>query len=283
MGRPEIRAKFDQIVEFSGVEQFLDTPVKRYSSGMRVRLGFAVAAYLDPQILIVDEVLAVGDMEFQNRCLGKMSEVAQGGRTVLFVSHNMGAIQTLCNRGIVLRKGKLVFDGQVDRAVREYLGYMESTSGLSDDNPHRRGSHRVKMQQVQLIDRNQQPINRPVAGEPMGVRVSYRNLQNLRQAHVNITFYDDQGVAVMNAGTAYLRMPLELRESGEITCWIQRLPLIPGRYRMSVGLHDREEVYDAVSNALFLDVPSSVYYPTGAVPDRKQTSVMIDHSWEHSP
>jgi lipopolysaccharide transport system ATP-binding protein len=121
MGRAEIIRKFDEIVAFAGIEQFLDTPVKRYSSGMQVRLGFAVAAHLDPEILFIDEVLAVGDAEFQKRCLGKMSELGQGGRTILFVSHSMPAILRLCEQAILLDHGRVIAAGPTQEVVRAYL------------------------------------------------------------------------------------------------------------------------------------------------------------------
>ena len=128
MHRAEIKRKFDEIVAFAEVEKFLDTPVKRYSSGMYVRLAFAVAAHLEPEILIVDEVLAVGDAEFQKKCLGKMQDVASGGRTVLFVSHNMAAVQALCGRGMLLKQGRLIFNGQSGEAVKSYLEAIPSTN-----------------------------------------------------------------------------------------------------------------------------------------------------------
>src|SRR5450432_131937 len=124
MSRAEIRKKFDEIVAFAEVEKFLDTPVKRYSSGMYVRLAFAVAAYLEPEILIIDEVLAVGDAQFQKKCLGKMEDVSKNdGRTILFVSHNMGAIQSFCNRGILLNEGQIIYDGIIESAVEKYQNY----------------------------------------------------------------------------------------------------------------------------------------------------------------
>src|SRR5204863_1446765 len=122
MRRAEIVRRFDEIVEFAGVERFLDTPVKRYSSGMQVRLAFAVAAHLEPEILLVDEVLAVGDAEFQEKCLGKMRDVTREGRTVVFVSHNLAAVRSLCTRALLLERGRLLFDGDTDDAVEHYLG-----------------------------------------------------------------------------------------------------------------------------------------------------------------
>ena len=132
MKRADIARKFDQIIAFSGVERFLDTPVKRYSSGMRVRLGFAVAAHLDPAILIVDEVLAVGDVQFQAKCLGKMSEAAKDGRTVLFVSHNMSAVAALCSRAILLENGSVAADGDVFDAIEQYLGHEACSLDAAD-------------------------------------------------------------------------------------------------------------------------------------------------------
>src|SRR5437899_571201 len=148
MRKAEIVSKFEEIVAFAEVEQFLDTPVKHYSSGMYVRLAFAVAAHLNPEILIVDEVLAVGDVAFQKKCLGKMNEVSRGGRTVLFVSHNMAAVENLCRRGIVLEHGKLVFDGTSKEAVHHYLN---SLSGVRDSDGH-------------IIDLSDAPDRRSPAG-----------------------------------------------------------------------------------------------------------------------
>jgi lipopolysaccharide transport system ATP-binding protein len=135
MGRMEIRRKFDEIVDFAEVERFLDTPVKRYSSGMYMRLAFAVAAHLDPEILVVDEVLAVGDAQFQKKCFGKMGEVSKLGRTILFVSHNMAAVQHLCNRGIILEKGQRKFDGEADLAVSEYVKSSKTEADVAWSRP----------------------------------------------------------------------------------------------------------------------------------------------------
>ena len=154
MSRQEIAGKFDEIVAFAEMEKFLDTPVKRYSSGMYVRLAFAVAAHLEPEILIVDEVLAVGDAQFQKKCLGKMGEVAKGGRTVLFVSHNMAAISNLCGRGVLIRDGRIQFQGPVDEAVDLYLAqdfFCPSKLDLAD-RTDRSGSGAIRLLAIYLID-----------------------------------------------------------------------------------------------------------------------------------
>jgi lipopolysaccharide transport system ATP-binding protein len=153
MTTKEIRRKYEAIVEFSGVRRYIETPVKRYSSGMYVRLAFAVAAHLDPEILIVDEVLAVGDIEFQNKCLGKMKEVsAQEGRTVLFVTHNMGAIQKLCDAGLLLTNGRLEAIGKVDDVVRRYVEVATPATGRYVSNPRKSGTRPVWFERILLTD-----------------------------------------------------------------------------------------------------------------------------------
>ncbi len=140
MAPKEVDRKLDEIVEFSGVEDYIDTPVKRYSSGMRVRLGFAVAAHLDPDVLLIDEVLAVGDVEFQDKCIGKINEFSSQGRTVFFVSHNMASIQRLCNRCLLMKNGKIILDGKPEKVVQSYieeqLGTAEELSILQIENRH---------------------------------------------------------------------------------------------------------------------------------------------------
>src|SRR5437667_6320217 len=160
MTRREIKAKFDEIVDFAGIEKFLDTPVKRYSSGMHVRLAFAVAAHLEPEILLVDEVLAVGDAEFQSRCLGKMHEVVHEGRTILFVSHNMAAVKALCRRALWIDRGRIAADGGVDVVVDQYLSKNgpAATGGYVPANAPRAGSGEARLRQVALQDRRGRAI-----------------------------------------------------------------------------------------------------------------------------
>ncbi len=176
MTRAEIAKKFDEIVAFSEVEKFLDTPVKYYSSGMYVRLAFAVAAHLDPEILIVDEVLAVGDQQFQKKCMGKMQQVAAGeGRTVLFVSHNMTAVQRLCPRSILMRKGTVAYDGPTDEVVRQYLSYLNDTAAVAfDANPERSGSGTVRLTAARAINDEGEESRGLVSGPAGHVRAGLR-------------------------------------------------------------------------------------------------------------
>lgn len=195
MTRTEVRAKFDEIVAFAEIEKFLDTPVKRYSSGMYVRLAFAVAAHLDPEILLVDEVLAVGDADFQRKCLGKMGEVARAGRTVLFVSHNTGAINRLCSRCIVLEHGELVVDGDVGEATARYLNTSLAApafGGSTERSP--RGSHSARLCFASIRLRDSRQSNLSVAAdEEIGIEMQFEVLAPGAVLVPNFHFYDAEG------------------------------------------------------------------------------------------
>ena len=170
MSRVEIRKKFDEIVDFAQIEQFIDTPVKRYSSGMYVRLAFAVAAHLEPDILIIDEVLAVGDVEFQKKCLGKIHDVSVAGRTVLVVSHNMTAIRTLTSRCLVMSGGRLVFDGSPAEAIRNYTDALDQQTRA--EQSFGEGSH-TAIRSASLVDENGAPTTSYVAGDPLRLDVVF--------------------------------------------------------------------------------------------------------------
>ncbi|MBN1166556.1 MAG: ATP-binding cassette domain-containing protein [Methanospirillaceae archaeon] len=191
MTRREIEDKFDEITKFAGVEEFLDTPVKRYSSGMAVRLGFAVAAHLDPEILLVDEVLAVGDAGFQKKCLGKMGEVAKEGRTVLFVSHNMSAITTMCKRVILIDKGELLEDGTSDEVVSHYLNTSLGTYGKTEwkDIDTAPGINGFKLISVEILNENRSPIKLVDIEKPVIVRIGYKTLIPNLKFRIAILFY----------------------------------------------------------------------------------------------
>jgi ABC-type polysaccharide/polyol phosphate transport system ATPase subunit len=242
MTRAEIKRKFDEIVAFAEIEQFLDTPVKRYSSGMYVRLAFAVAAHLEPEILIVDEVLAVGDAEFQRKCLGKMSEVAHGGRTVLFVSHNMASLLALCNRGIVLDKGLKKSEGTIGQAVDDYLKRGVSEPGVYEAKPNEKACQIVRVDIPSLADSG---IH--ISGKPLRIRVYIRSDKSIKQGCLSVQL------------TNYLNMPvLHLRaydngifwgsEPGMsvLECELRECSLNVGSYRLSLYLSDPPggELYD---------------------------------------
>ncbi|MGD0409381.1 MAG: ABC transporter ATP-binding protein [Candidatus Limnocylindrales bacterium] len=199
MKRAEILRKFDEIVDFADIGQFLDTPVKRYSSGMKVRLGFAVAAFLEPEILFIDEVLAVGDAEFQKKCLGKMSEIGQGGRTVIFVSHSMPAILRLCDRAILLDHGRVVVDGPTHEAVRRYLesGPGRTSSREWTDPATAPGDDVARLKSVRVVPPGGGPAEEIDIRRAIDIEVEYwtRAPGDLRPS-VNLHFYNDEGVCL---------------------------------------------------------------------------------------
>ena len=198
MTKAEIRAKFDEIVDFSEVEQFIDTPVKRYSSGMYVRLAFAVAAHLEPEILIVDEVLAVGDANFQKKCLGKMQDVAGGGRTILFVSHNMIAVQSLCHRAILLNHGRLQADGLSGDVIEGYMRDLGGAKPVAEWNEKTApGSEEVRFSRLSAAAPDGQPLS--MSG-PFTVTIEYRVLKVRPALHMVLHLINDQGLTVLTSG-----------------------------------------------------------------------------------
>src|SRR5450631_3844533 len=197
MSKAEIKKKFDEIVAFAEVEKFLDTPVKRYSSGMYVRLAFAVAAHLEPEILIVDEVLAVGDAHFQKKCLGKMQEVKGGGRTVLFVSHNMGAVRSLCSRAIVIENGKVFATAPAAQAVEMYLqtstAHPAEGSEWSWKNSEMPGDETLSVARVSLARSNGQPVVDVRSDEKFQIKIQYEQKTRIRELRINIQLVTQLG------------------------------------------------------------------------------------------
>jgi len=197
MSHAEIARRFDEIVAFAEVEQFLDTPAKRYSSGMYMRLAFAVAAHLDPEVLIVDEVLAVGDAEFQKKCLGKMSEVASSGRTVLFVSHNMGAVQQLCNRGLVLRNGGVFINSEISQAINLYLNSAETNCVIDRSEPE--APKKLHIQRVSLLNVASMPSNSFANSETAILRIACRIYQEIKNAQIAFEFSTSAGECIFSS------------------------------------------------------------------------------------
>jgi lipopolysaccharide transport system ATP-binding protein len=206
MKRAEIRARFDEIVAFAEIEQFLDMPIKRYSSGMSVRLAFAVAAHLQPEILVVDEVLAVGDASFQKKCLGKMESVASGGRTVLFVSHNMAAISRLCRRAILLQKGRVVADGPVAGVVASYVGGAIGDSPVSveyESGGRSPGSEHVRLLAARVAAAALDGATLDIRC-PLRIEIDYEVLQQRYPLHPNFHLYNDENACVFISGDSHL-------------------------------------------------------------------------------
>ncbi|HOE67366.1 MAG TPA: ABC transporter ATP-binding protein [Candidatus Hydrogenedentes bacterium] len=282
MKRVEIASKFDEIVAFSELDTFIDTPVKHYSSGMYTRLAFAVAAHLETEILLVDEVLAVGDVSFQKKCMGKMSDVASQGRTVIFVSHNMGAIQTLCTRGVLLRGGEIVRDGAVDEIVQDYLSYLnEGAVDAFVNNPERQGAGNVKLTAARVLDDTGASNPHLVSGKPATFEFDYENASRLSQVDVVMTIYNYLGIAATSFNTRVSRTELSgLGETGTFRCHVPVLPLPLGQFRVAVAVHSNTATEDLIPNVLLFDVVSSTFYEGGGTPDPRYCTVMVQAHWD---
>ncbi len=239
MSRAEISRKFDEIVAFSEVEKFLDTPVKHYSSGMQVRLAFAVAAHLEPEILIVDEVLAVGDASFQKKCLGKMTDVSRQGRTVLFVSHNMGAIQGLCNRGILIESGEVLADDALKSVIEQYFQLVAERGNITVSTSPK-GSYPLDIRRVFLKDSSGQPTTSLAPGASLAVEIHYQARVPLQRPNFWVGISSQFG-ALLGASMLFDgHCPERLEGEGVLSCVFPHLPLLPQTYSVHVGVRDSD-------------------------------------------
>jgi lipopolysaccharide transport system ATP-binding protein len=272
MRKAEIARKFDEIVEFSGCARYIDTPVKRYSSGMYVRLAFAVAAHLEPEILIVDEVLAVGDAEFQKKCLGKMKDVAGHGRTILFVSHNMAAVDTLCSRAVCLNSGRNDFDGSTSEAINHYLG-----SGLLEQNqaqvslekhPNRLGGMKRYLKEIGINTFDRKPCQSFRHGDKFRIVVSYDASRDFDKiAGCGLILRTINGVQVAGVNTYMLTPPPhKLPAKGKIEFIVNGPAFNPGSYLLTVSIGDHQtKLIDKVEDCLGFEIREHDYYGTGYI------------------
>jgi lipopolysaccharide transport system ATP-binding protein len=286
MRRTEIISKFDEIVAFAEVEKFLDTPVKHYSSGMYVRLAFAVAAHLNPEILVVDEVLAVGDIAFQKKCLGKMSEVSQGGRTVLFVSHNMAAVENLCRRGVVLDRGRLVFAGTSKQAVQHYLNDVAGIQGGSgqavdlERAQDRRSMVGKLLRRVEFYTNGDVPLTGGVPiGDALKIRVHFDLPRPTDSFNVGLGFNNVFGQRVLTAHSLFEPDRSHGQRVGPqvFVCDIPSLTLTPGDYSLRIWLDIGNAEADLIDDAARISVIDSDYYGTGKVP--WNGAFVLKHRW----
>jgi lipopolysaccharide transport system ATP-binding protein len=287
MHRSEIQAKFDEIVSFAGIDKFLDTPVKRYSSGMYVRLAFSIAAHLDPEILIVDEVLAVGDVAFQKKCLGKMAEACTRERTVLFVSHNLAAVKALCNRGIVLQQGVVVYNGTAESAIDYYLHSASGEDARPDSHiidltsaPSRQQKSRPLLKRLELYTHDNKPIrgNLPV-GAPLKAVIHFHLEEPCMNFDGCIAFNTLGGERVCTAHSAYEPDRVHEQRVGDqvFVCDIPSVPLVPGEYKIAVGLDIARREVDWIEDAVRLSIMYLDYYGTGIVPTRG--TFLLQNRW----
>jgi lipopolysaccharide transport system ATP-binding protein len=282
MRRAEIRRRFDEIVEFAGMERFLDTPVKRYSSGMQVRLAFAVAAHLEPEILLVDEVLAVGDAAFQRKSLAKMAEVARAGRTVVFVSHNLATIQALCERAILLERGSVVNDAPVEEAVSSYLSSLErgaSKNLLERTDRDGRSWKGSKVASLAVYDSTSGEADVIVGGRPVRIVIGVTNVLPTMECELTILNNLGQPITTLDSE---LSSPQDVRDpekEPKIECSIESLPLVPGRYRVDVLLRGNQEIQDGLQAAAYFDVEPGLTAGRPMPVDGADGDIVLPHSW----
>ena len=284
MEKAEIKRKFDEIVAFSEVEEFLDTPVKRYSSGMYVRLAFAVAAHLEPEILIVDEVLAVGDAAFQKKCLGKMGDVAtKEGRTVLFVSHNMTTVRALCQKAYLLNSGRMEYQGSTSEAIERYMqsvkSLMMSNATSLEQRQDRSGDGSAMLIGVKIEDADGKEIICP--NSRLKVTIYYKSDRPLNRPQFSATIYDDRkDLGMISLHSEIVGgLPETLPPRGRVTCITEPIALTPGRCYLNLSLLKAGVMADYLQYAAYFDVETEDIYGTGKLPDRDWVFSLRQQQW----
>jgi lipopolysaccharide transport system ATP-binding protein len=286
MKKKEVDAKLEAIVEFSGIARFIDTPIKRYSSGMRSRLGFAVAAHLEPDVLIVDEVLSVGDAVFQKKCISAMHDLRGGGRTVLFVSHNMAAVENLCSRGMWIAQGRVQLDGPMREVIEAYMGSFASADSASKAltaTDGRQGSGEIRFTRVEFRSTNGDLQTVTRAGKSLVIRLHYRANEPIERPAFAFKMYTELGTLVTDTGTWIhgLDIPLVPVGDGYLDLEIDSLNLMPGRYYFSLKLDSCLEtrLYDALEHAVYLDVEEAPIYGSSRRIDSGFGLVFFPQRW----
>lgn len=282
--RAEIIEKFDEIVAFAEIEKFLDTAVKHYSSGMYVRLAFAVAAHLSPDILIIDEVLAVGDAQFQKKCLGKMRDVARDGRTVLFVSHNLAAVENMCRHGVVLERGEVTFVGDQTGAISHYLQNVAQNTG--DDlkmRSDRIGSGEIVITSIEMKDASGKTLYDVMSGQDVDVFFHFERSPDFQKSDVVMGFMVRTQLEVpvflqhnRLTGKAWDALPVK----GAFVCRIRRLPLPSANYILGFSLMRGGEYIDRIDDASEMIVVEGNFYGSGEVPPATHGSCLVDAEWK---
>jgi lipopolysaccharide transport system ATP-binding protein len=287
MSRRDVDRRFDEIVEFAEIAKFLDTPVKRYSSGMYVRLAFSVAAHVDPDVLIADEVLAVGDAEFQRKCITEMREVADGGRTVIFVSHSHSLVSALCNRAIFLEGGRLRQDGDVSEVLETYADSLqEAAPGDVASRTDRWGTTQMRVSSAQVRRRDGRVTTVPVAGEPVELVIGYqgdgRPLSNVVVTITAETLLREPVFMLSNRFT--LEELQDLPDEGELVCALDDLPLNQGDYMLRVRLEVDGRVTDLIGDVARFHVDSAGFFPSATFPDPGTGGpLLVRHRWSTRP
>lgn len=289
MKSAEIKRRFDEIVDFSGVEEFLDMPLKRYSSGMKVRLGFAVAVNLQQEIMLVDEVLSVGDAAFREKCLAKMEEVTRVGRTVIFVGHNMAMVGSACDRAVWIDKGALRAVGKADEIVSTYQEAMAAANASVDGffdltgRADQKGKEPIFFTHLRLLDERGDPVSSFPTGGNATMAIGYRLADKVDPADLSV------GVTILGRGQFSLAFcenltvgdPFrELPDRGEFLCAVERLPLMPGGYKLAIKCKIGTRLVHMIANAGDLRVREGEFYSSGRLPPPGSGNTLFEHRWK---
>jgi len=288
MRKHEIDRKLDEIIDFSGVEKFIDTPVKRYSSGMYVRLAFAVAAHLDPEILVVDEVLAVGDADFQKKCLGKMDDVSKKeGRTVLFVSHNMAAVRQLCDSCITLKNGIASEKGSVEIQIAEYINYMTTRQALLkfSERTDRKGNGNIRISKIEIFNLDGGSIIH--SGDDVTIRIFYDQFSNsLKSVSFDIGIDNELDIRIAHLSTKTLGIDskklLNFNNNGSFDFIIKSIPLYPGKYFGTFCVYSDGIVSDWLAKAFCFEVTYGDFYKTNRLPPQNQGNLLLNYEFKEN-
>lgn len=289
MRKREIDQRLDQIIEFAGVDKFVDTPIKRYSSGMRLRLGFAVAAHMEPDVLFVDEVLAVGDADFQKKCLSAMDDMRSGGRTVLFVSHNMAAIENLCPRTIWIDAGKLRQDGPTDSVIAAYLATFSEAQRAGYDLEKlegRGGDGSIRFTRVDFLDAEGNPTAVFRSGEALHARFHFRAKERVKDPHFDMVINSDMGTRIATIRSTHTGYYIPTLEAGvgSIDVVIDNLFLLPNRYYLSLRISTKQQWFDVLDHCIAIDVEqSNLHDNQGRGMHSKWGLVYMQSRWELGP
>lgn len=277
MTKKEITSKLDDIIDFSGCERYIDTPVKRYSSGMTVRLAFAVAAFLEPEILVVDEVLAVGDAEFQKKAIGKMQAISKGeGRTVLFVSHNMAAVKSLCTKAIVMEHGKVAFEGEVLPAIEKYLSNKKNILNVNiKERKDRIGRGRIKISEVTILNNF-----KVMTGDTLSVQIEYNNVEEeIEINEFGMSIWNAREDKIISISSTFKNQLKDISNKGKVICEMPNLPLVKGSYVINCFVSSIFGLEDYILDVLSFDVEDNDIYGNGKTVNPEWGMIAVEHNW----
>ena len=279
MTRAEVTQKLDEIVNFSGCERYIDTPVKRYSSGMMVRLGFAVAAHLEPEILIVDEVLAVGDAEFQKKCIGKMHDVAGHGRTVLFVSHNMSAVANLCGKVVWIDTGEIKTSGTSHSIIDKYLSNKSNLANTPlEKRSDRKGNGNARLVSIKCSAEQGKSIQ---LGSDVSCEMKFSVFKQIRSPLFYLGIFDREGTELVHINSRMKNYIFSsIKDDTEIICHMPNIPLPPREYRIDVALLDGNDLVDYLESAVTLYIDEGDFFSSGYLGPAVRGKILLKHEWK---